>query len=134
MLCKNSDHPYFFGTQNLNCVKGRTRRSIIPTRFVWDISHRLVYYRDAVYELHPGGVYTRTSPNWELANRCNVTWESTPAGTSTCSIEEMREFANNYVSNYGGYNLFTNNCHKFANRVSTFLFQSNCSHNEEPVQ
>ena len=136
MLCQNSAHPngYFFGTQNLRCVtgSGRKSRSVPPTRFGLALSHRLVYYRNAVYELHPSGVHTRNSPNWEAARRCPVTWEASPAGTSTCSSQALTIYTNRYINIYDRYNVLTNNCHDFANRLSAYIFNSNCESSIRP--
>jgi len=130
VLCQNSDYPdgYFFGTQGLACVgkAGKFKRSIPPWRYSWSLSHRLVYYRNAVYERVGDNGVVRDVPNWDMATKCPVTWESTPAATSTCSNQEIRDYVRKYLNNYGKYKFLTNNCHKFANRVSAFLFNSNC--------
>lgn len=125
-FCQISAYPdgYFFGTQNLFCLYIRMRDP--PSRFPFAISHRLIYYRNAVYEFGPSGIDTHSLPDWKTATNCPVTWESTPAGNSTCSVQSLKEFLVRYSSRYGSYKLLANNCHKFANRVVAFLFNSNC--------
>ena len=57
---------------------------------------------------------------------CAVTWDEAPAGFSSCPIETIESFATGYRAKYGGYNLVTNNCHHFVNRVSLILSSDDC--------
>ena len=124
--CQISDYTdgYFFGTQSLTCLFVDNiwkKDSIPPFRNTLEFSHRLVYYRNAVYEFGPSGVYTYNVPDWKAALICAVKWESTPAGNSNCSEQSLTDYLAGYTGRYGIYKLFTNNCHIFANRVSAFL-------------
>lgn len=120
---------YFFGTQSLTCVVWNNlwkKDSIPPDRFTLAPKHRLIYYRNAVYEFGPSGVTTHNLPDWQDARKCPVKWDSAPASTSNCSVQSLKNVLAGYIGRYGKYNVVTNNCHKFANRVSAFLFKSKC--------
>lgn len=96
--------------------------SIPPVRETLEISHRLIYYRNGVYEFGQEGVKTHDVADWEAAIRCPITWHLTPAGNSARSVESLKDYANSY--NTIKYHLLTANCHIFANRVAAFLFSS----------
>jgi len=120
---------YFFGTQSLTCVimSNRTKKiSVPPTRSTGEFSHRLVYYRNIVYEFGHHGINTYTVPDWTTAKKCPVTWELAPADISRCSKESLTAFVDGYIKKHGKYHMRDNNSHTFANRLSDFLFLTNC--------
>ena len=55
------------------------------------------------------------------SHRCSSRKERYPAGYSRLSLSCIEGCARNYRCRYGKYNFWSNNCHKFANRLSAVL-------------
>ncbi|XP_062607345.1 uncharacterized protein LOC134282015 [Saccostrea cucullata] len=110
--------PYYFGTTNLWCMnKGRRG---IPTRGVWELTHRFIYYKGLYFEFSSDSK-AHVSPNRLLGYKCSGGRESSPAGYSEVDVECLKGCARNYRCTFGSYNLLSNNCHKFANRLSEVM-------------
>ena len=133
MSCFFSDHTngFWFGTQDLNCLKGKglaisKRSADAPEVSTIQYVHRLIYYNGTIFEWGNGvrGYYYGTAP---AAYDCPVMWEEEPAGTSSCRKEIIELFTREYRAHYGGYNLALNNCHHFVNRVSIILTSGDCN-------
>lgn len=60
----------------------------------------------------------------QASNRCSGGMESSPAGYSQLSVDCIKGCARNYRCHFGHYSLLSNNCHKFANRISAVLCTS----------
>ena len=135
----NGGDGFWFGTQSLNCLRsssqerdtrrqgrGRVRfgRDTIR-RPDWHYIHRLIYYRQHVFEWGAGARGYYIGPHAAVPD-CPTQWEVQPAGRSACSYARLEDFATGYKRRYGGYNLIANNCHHFANRAAELL-ASNCT-------
>ena len=57
-------------------------------------------------------------------HRCDGGLEASPAGYSNVSIECLKGCARNYRCHFGDHSLLFNNCHFFANRLSSVLCTS----------
>lgn len=119
--CTGRDgHPYYFGTTNLICMSSKGKRA--PDRGLWDISHRWIYYQGFYFErLSDRDVYGTSLTD---SDKCSHQMESVPAGYSKLSVDCIQKCTNRYRQKYGGYSLLSNNCHKFANRLSAILCDS----------
>ena len=117
----NASSVYYFGSQSLMCLNGPLFSSTAsaPSRFSYSPWHRLIKYKNYIIEWGTG----EYSINYRHphSRRCRVTWESRPAGRSSKSINEVDNFGRMYEFYNGGYSVFTNNCHMFANDLSRFL-------------
>lgn len=142
----NSEHVngFWFGTQSLLCMNAKLgslpdqrrihRRSVVsssssgfPTRSSLRYVHRLVFYRGLTFEWGTGTRGYHFDRNGAVSVRdCDVTWERRPAGESDCPVSRVVDFTLRYRSRFGPYNLLTNNCHHFANRVSKLLTDGRC--------
>ena len=103
-----TDNPdgFWFGTQSLLCVmgmtgsasSGRKRRDVMsPSRYSLRFSHRVLYYRGALYEWGTGtlGYFIGTAPS---VVECDIKWEEEPTGNSTCLPATIEEFTYDYRS------------------------------------
>ena len=61
-------------------------------------------------------------------HRCDGSLEASPAGYSNVSIECLKGCARNYRCQFGDYSLLFNNCHYFANRMSSVMCESREDH------
>ncbi|KAJ8299733.1 hypothetical protein KUTeg_023793 [Tegillarca granosa] len=118
--CRRDGYPYYFGTTNLICMSSKGKRA--PDRGLWDISHRWIYYQGFYFErLSDRDVYGTSLTD---SDKCSHQMESVPAGYSKLSVDCIQKCTNRYRQKYGGYSLLSNNCHKFANRLSAILCDS----------
>lgn len=136
---------FWFGTQDLTCVLGiqfddlaRDIRGRVPgwissirekraaRRTTLNPNHRIVYYKGQVFEWGTGSNGYHVG-HQAVTRDCPVKWEREPAGYSHCPLRAARNFIHGYRTRYGGYNLLTNNCHHFANRLSHLLSSSSCT-------
>jgi hypothetical protein len=137
MTCAGEESGFWFGTQSLLCLTSpshvainnrnadRFKRQASISRADWHYIHRLIYYKQHVFEWGAGARGYYVGPHAAVTD-CPTTWEVLPAGHSTCSVEQLRLFATSYKRTYGGYNLLANNCHHFANRAALLLLR-NCT-------
>ncbi|XP_035685003.1 uncharacterized protein LOC118421666 [Branchiostoma floridae] len=127
--CNNHPHssnsagsaPFFHGTSPLS----RRRRRAVSEVFQWSIVHRVLLFRGEVFEWGVGS----KRESWEgrrCPSDCVVSWTKSAAGYSTCTREQAEFFAREYKSRYGSYDLFSNNCHIFVNRLMRYL-DSGCN-------
>ena len=123
-------YPYWFGKTNLSCLiglgKGRGKRGV-PERFELALDHRWIKYRGHYFEiLGPG--YLRVSSISPLgAGSCSQRQESRVAGYGVLSVDCIKRCTRSYENTFGRYNVLSNNCHRFANRISRVLCQdSSC--------
>ena len=86
--------------------------------------HSLIYFNQTFYDRMPGGerIFRRVVPN--QIKHCMIT--SRRIGESRCTDQQVRRFVTNYSGMYGTYNLFTNNCHYFSNRLHEYLSTKRC--------
>ncbi|XP_061194331.1 uncharacterized protein LOC133202507 [Saccostrea echinata] len=123
---RDGANPYYFGTTHLRCIlhhhKGhhhRGRRSA-PSRWTYVPSHRFIEYKGYYYDF-------QSNSNVSIANSrlsgdvCSGAKEKSPAGYSELSSECIEGCAKNYRCKFGNYSLWSNNCHRFANRMSEVL-------------
>ena len=89
-----------------------------------------LFLRGMVFEWGTG-VAGFHAGNEALVSSCDVTWEDTPALNTSCSVDVAEEFTRNYRAEHGGYNLFSNNCHHFANRLLELVSSSDCDGEHE---
>lgn len=136
---------FWFGKQSITCMKskpgaflppGISKRSVIyqdspdtsgyPSRYSLLYKHRLIFYRGTTFEWGTG-VQGHHVGDGASVRDCPVTWERLPAGESHCPVSKVVNFTSSYRGRFGPYNLLTNNCHHFANRVSKLLSKGNCA-------
>ena len=124
-------YPYWFGKTNLSCLislgkKQREKREA-PHRFEHALSHRWIKYRGYYFEfLGPGVVHVNSSSPLE-AGSCSQHQESRIAGYGELDIDCITNCAEKYEKEFGTYTFLSNNCHRFANRISDILCQeSSC--------
>ena len=116
----NASSVYYFGSQSLMCLIGpQYGASSAPSRFNYSPWHRLIKYKNYIIEW--GTDDYSINYRYPHSRRCHVTWEQRPAGRSSKSINEVDNFGRMYEFYNGGYGMFTNNCHMFANDLSRFL-------------
>ncbi|XP_066295362.1 uncharacterized protein [Branchiostoma lanceolatum] len=115
--------PFFHGTTPLF----RRRRDVSEV-FIC-LAHRVLMFRGEVFEWGVGASAWSRMVAWEgrrCPSDCAVSWTRSAAGHSTCTREQAEFFAREYKSRYGSYNLITNNCHIFVNRLMNYL-DSGCT-------
>lgn len=139
---------FWFGTQSLFCINSKTgflphlsKRSIIhqdpsptfafPSRSNLRYVHRLLFYRGMTFEWGTG-VQGHHLGYGASVRDCSVTWERSPAGESHCPVSKVTNFTLGYRNRFGPYNLLTNNCHHFANRISKLLMEEDCGGDPPP--
>ncbi|XP_078685912.1 uncharacterized protein LOC144918761 [Branchiostoma floridae x Branchiostoma belcheri] len=116
--------PFFHGTTRLS-----RRRRGVDTVWQWSLSHRVLLFRGEVFEWGVGASRWADKVAWEgrrCPSDCAVTWTKSPAGYSSCTRAKAELFTRQYKSRYGSYNLYTNNCHYFVNRLMKYL-DSGCT-------
>ncbi|XP_078312609.1 uncharacterized protein LOC144619131 [Crassostrea virginica] len=114
---RSGAYSYYFGTTDLHCMRGKRE---MPWRGIWEITHRLLYYRGYYFDfLDNSRAYILRSRR--AGHRCDGGLEGSPAGYSQVSISCLKGCARNYRCQFGDYNLLSNNCHHFANRLSFVL-------------
>jgi len=111
-----------------NWFGSRVRRSVPSkalARYNLETVHRMLAYKGMVYEWGVAGSAwsISTSPYYP---DCQTTWEEEPAGTSYCESQNLVTFTESYSMTYGNYELLTNNCHHYANRIVALLTSSEC--------
>ncbi|XP_063448936.1 uncharacterized protein LOC134728300 [Mytilus trossulus] len=117
----SAGYGFQFGTQDLACVKGKRKRS--PSREELRIAHRYIKYRGVYYEFFDGGATYNTSPH---RSNCRAGTESYASGYGVLSTECVKRCARHY-GNVRPYNVFTRNCHHFANWLADILCrESSC--------
>ena len=106
---------YYYGSTSL--FKGKKRV------FKWSLKHSLILFRGKIFEWGLG------RPKTYKMNRspsdCKIKWTWSSKGSSRCRLSDAETWTRNYRRRYGGYRLFTNNCHYFVNRFMSYL-RSNC--------
>ncbi|XP_033122974.1 uncharacterized protein LOC117121773 [Anneissia japonica] len=87
-------------------------------------THSLLRFRGQVFEWGVAPLSlrfrSRGSMNRDPSSQC-ITWDNAPRGKSACTLAQAQEWADNYHSTYGSYNLLLNNCHMFVIEMMTFL-------------
>jgi len=109
-------------------VGSRVRRSVTSrpmARYNLDTAHRILAYKGMVYEwgLAPNTYSILPTPYYP---DCQTTWEEEPAGTSLCESQNLVTYTESYRTTYGNYDLLTNNCHHYANRIVALLTSGEC--------
>ncbi|XP_061162586.1 uncharacterized protein LOC133171798 [Saccostrea echinata] len=117
--------PYYFGTTDLLCKIGR--RSA-PSRFTLSLSHRWIYFDGEYFEWGVNGQSYHYGSTLTDGDHCRTEQEEEPAGYSQLDKSCIEKCARSYKGRYGSYNLLTNNCHIFANKLSEVL----CNHTTCP--
>lgn len=112
--------PYYFGTTELLCMTTKGKRESAPSRSTGAFIHRFIYYKGKYFDFL-GDSKVAISNSRYKGNKCSGTIESSPAGYSSISLACIEGCAKNYRCTFGRYDLFGNNCHKFANRISAVL-------------
>eukprot|EP00105_Crassostrea_gigas_P021488 XP_011440635.1 PREDICTED: uncharacterized protein LOC105337561 [Crassostrea gigas] len=114
-------NPYYFGTTNLWCMHKGKRGP--PSRGIWELKHRFIYYQGYYIEFL-GNSKAYIATHRQASNRCSGGRENSPAGYSQLGVDCIKGCARNYRCHFGHYGLLSNNCHKFANRISAVLCTS----------
>ena len=98
-------------------TNGRKKRSYDPpTVWVHKLTHRWLNYQGYYYEFGPSGAWWNTYPAWRHCNQ-----EGEYVTSSDVDTECLQGYARNYKRRYGNYNVLTNNCHHFVNRLGSVL-------------
>lgn len=131
----HDDEPYHFGHTDLKCLFDttivRAKRSA-PWRFPYALKHGWIYYKGHYFEF---GVDVSNTGTFEHSvsaghpykgNKCAHEREAVAAGFSRLSVDCLKKCSRSYTKEYGEYNLFSNNCNMFANRISKILCSSRC--------
>ena len=99
---------------SLSDAKGKGKRNVI---WPWTVSHSMILFRGKVFEWGIGKTYYMgRSPS-----SCQITWRSNRESYSSCTLSQVE----NWTRNYGAtntYNLLTNNCHMFVNKLAKYLY------------
>ncbi|XP_022102610.1 uncharacterized protein LOC110985704 [Acanthaster planci] len=120
---------YMCGWPNDTVKGGMVRRQVIdPFQLIprnLDPIHTLVYFRGEVYEWGQGLLrsYARGTLGRD-PHGCPIHWSL--YGQSNCTSSEVKEVAASYLSHYGSYNLLSNNCHSFTERLNQKLLSGDC--------
>nr|XP_022343966.1 uncharacterized protein LOC111137031 [Crassostrea virginica] len=120
--------PYYFGTTDLLCKLGRRSYRSAPSRFSLGLSHGWILYDGEYFEWGVSGLSYHYGSSLTDGERCKTQRESEPAGYSQLDKTCIEKCARSYRGKYGSYNLLTNNCHDFANKISEVL----CNYTECP--
>ncbi|XP_078313015.1 uncharacterized protein LOC144619359 [Crassostrea virginica] len=112
--------PYYFGSTSLSCLTSSKRG--VPSRGIWELTHRFIYYKEFYFDFHSDSY--ATIARLRYGGKCSGSTESSPAGYSYLSADCIKGCARNYRCKFGTYNALSNNCHKFANRLSEVLCTS----------
>nr|XP_022335681.1 uncharacterized protein LOC111132197 [Crassostrea virginica] len=118
---RNGTDPYYFGTTNLLCMLREKREA--PRRAQWEITHRFLYYQGYYFDFLENSKVEIGRSRLD-GHRCDGGLEASPAGYSNVSIECLKGCARNYRCHFGDHSLLFNNCHYFANRLSSVLCTS----------
>ncbi|CAH1271867.1 Hypp4724 [Branchiostoma lanceolatum] len=116
--------PFFHGTTPLF----RRRRDVSEVCTLCTV-HRVLLFRGEVFEWGVGADDWESKVAWEghrCPSDCQILWANHVAGYSTCTREQAEQFTRDFKARYGTYNLFTNNCHHFVNRLMNYL-DSGCA-------
>ncbi|XP_035684837.1 uncharacterized protein LOC118421596 [Branchiostoma floridae] len=116
--------PFFHGTTPLF----RRRRDVNEVCTLCTV-HRVLLFRGEVFEWGVGADDWENKVAWEghrCPSDCQILWAGYVAGYSTCTREQAEQFTRDFKARYGTYNLFTNNCHHFVNRLMNYL-DSGCT-------
>ena len=111
---------YFYGTTSL--FKGRKREFSV---FQWKLDHSLLMFRGKIFEWGLGD--QKTYKMNRDPSQCSISWSSGSKGRSKCLLSDVEDWTEDYPNEYGKYDLLTNNCHFFVNRLVKFL-NTNCGH------
>ena len=109
---------YFYGHSSL--WNRRSKRAVISTT---RLRHSLLFFRGKIFEWG-----SKRYP-WPRLGRplssCAINWQFVKKGRSKCTMDEIETWNLHYVSKYGRYRLFSNNCHHFVNRLA-FKLSRDC--------
>lgn len=106
---------YFYGTTELG--KGGKRVFTLKPK------HSLLMFRGKMFEWGFGTPKTyRMDRN---PAQCSISWEFVSKGMSKCRLDQIEQWTQNYPNLHGGYQVTTNNCHYFVNRLMEHL-KTNC--------
>lgn len=121
---QSAPYKVWYGDQDLVCVM--TANGLKDVNNLPSPNHRILYYRGTVYEWGIGpSKLSKLITNLPIntmraaygsqpsATSCQV-FRWIPKGTSSKSLEEANNFANNYKRTVGSYRILTNNCFRFA--------------------
>ncbi|XP_062599386.1 uncharacterized protein LOC134260877 [Saccostrea cucullata] len=97
---------------------GKKGKRSAPMRGTWDYTPRFIYYRGKYLEFTGSGSRSGYS---RLDEHCRGKTERYPAGYSYLSLDCIERCVRRYENEYGRYDLVSNNCHNFANRMSEVL-------------
>ena len=113
---RNAD--YYVGEMSLWDAKGKGKRNVI---WPWTISHSMILFRGKVFEWGIDKTYyMKRSPS-----SCKITWRSKKESFSRCTLRQVERWTRDYGAK-NNYNLLTNNCHMFVNRLAKYLY-SDCA-------
>lgn len=115
--------PYYFGTTNLFCMASKGKRGSAPSRSIWALTHRFINYKGKYFDFLRSSRVAISNSRYK-GTKCSGGIESRPAGYSSLSLACIEGCAKNYRCTFGSYDLFRNNCHRFANRISAVLSTS----------
>ena len=82
-----------------------------------------ITYTNVIFLSMQGDSYA-TIARQRYGGKCSGSTESSPAGYSYLSADCIKGCARNYRCKFGTYSALSNNCHKFANRLSEVLCTS----------
>ncbi|XP_019630517.1 PREDICTED: uncharacterized protein LOC109474615 [Branchiostoma belcheri] len=91
--------------------------------------HRVLIFRNMVFEWGVGADNFEDKIAWEgyrVPSDCSVSWSHSAAGESGCSLQQAIDFSRGYKTRYGSYDLLSNNCHLYVNRMMNYL-DSGCT-------
>ncbi|XP_066302974.1 uncharacterized protein [Branchiostoma lanceolatum] len=115
--------PFYHGTTPLSL-----RRSVDEVATLLPM-HRVIIFRNMVFEWGVGANDFADKVAWEGVREpsdCSVSWSGSAAGSSSCTLQQATDFSRGYKTRYGSYDLISNNCHLYVNRMMNYLV-SGCS-------
>ncbi|XP_035663598.1 uncharacterized protein LOC118407249, partial [Branchiostoma floridae] len=110
--------PFYHGTTPLSL-----RRSVDEVATLLPM-HRVIIFRNVVFEWGVGANNFEDKVAWEGVREpsdCSVSWSGSAAGSSSCTLQQAMDFSRGYKTRYGTYELLSNNCHLYVNRMMNYL-------------
>ena len=111
---------YFYGDTSLGWWGKKSKRGKIVSN-TWRLRHSLLLFRGTIFEWGIKRSGVKTYDMSRSLGDCKISWTYSRKGESRCLLSDAQTWTKAYRRHYGGYKLFSNNCHHFVNRLGTYL-------------